>query len=339
MLRPSLLILFSLWLPLLTACDQAVSLPPAAATSQPDNAAAASGWPRTLQTAAGPLTLHAPPQRIVSTSVTLTGALLSIDAPVVASATVRHSGGVTDKTGFFSQWADVALARGVVPLYQGEVNADAVLEMQPDLIVISATGGDSALKSRDLLATIAPVLVVNYDDRRWQDVAALLGEATGHEAQAAAISQQFEADIRALHQQARLPQDAVTAMVYYEDGSGANIWTKESAQGRLLQQIGLRLAPLPASLSAQSVALGRRDIVPVSGERFAEALTGQSVLLFATEASTVTEVLRNPLLKNLSAVQAQRIYALGADTFRLDYYSARHLLARLGAQFATQSTP
>lgn len=316
-----------------------------AACRQPDVAASSSrpanvqGWPRTIETAAGPLTLQAPPQRIVSTSVTLTGALLSIDAPVVASASVRHTGGVSDREGFFSQWGDIARQRGVKALYRGEVNADAVLAMQPDLIVVAATGGDSALKAKAVLATIAPVLVVNYDDRRWHDVAALLGQATGHETRAAAISQQFASAIQTLRQQADMPSRPVTAMVYNEDGSGANIWTPESAQGRLLQEIGLTLAPLPDTLRQQSVALGRKDIIPVSGERFAEALNGHDLLLFASESAVVTDLLHNPLLTDLPAVQTKRVHALGADTFRLDYYSANHLLQRLAVQYAKPSAP
>lgn len=327
----------------LTACGRidshtpSPSAPPASPIHPVSTAQATTtsqGWPRTLQTPSGPLTLKAPPQRIVSTSVTLTGALLSIDAPVIASASVRHTGGVSDQQGFFSQWGAIARARGVKALYQGEVNADAVLAMQPDLIVVAATGGDSALKAKAILSTIAPVLVVNYDDRRWQDVATLLGTATGHEQRAAELSQQFARDIRALRQQAVLPAQPVTAMVYNDDGSGANIWTPESAQGRLLQEIGLQLAPLPASLRQQTVALGRRDIIPVSGERFAEALQGHDLLLFATDDHSVGQLLANPLLTNLPAVQARRVYALGADTFRLDYYSASHLLARLARQYS-----
>ena len=48
-------------------------------------AAAQTGWPRTVAGATGNITLTQAPMRIVSTSVTLTGSLLAIDAPVVAS--------------------------------------------------------------------------------------------------------------------------------------------------------------------------------------------------------------------------------------------------------------
>ena len=41
----------------------------------------------------------------------------------------------------------------------------------------------------------------------------------------------------------------------------------------------------------------------------------------------------NPLLAHLPAVQNKRVYALGTETFRLDYYSATLLLQRLSALF------
>ena len=46
-----------------------------------------------------------PPQRIVSTSVTITGTLLAIDAPVVASGATSPNPLVADKQGFFTQWS------------------------------------------------------------------------------------------------------------------------------------------------------------------------------------------------------------------------------------------
>ncbi|MDU7867197.1 MAG: Fe2+-enterobactin ABC transporter substrate-binding protein, partial [Pantoea sp.] len=48
-------------------------------------ATAQNGWPRTVAGAKGSVTLSQAPTRIVSTSVTLTGSLLAIDAPVIAS--------------------------------------------------------------------------------------------------------------------------------------------------------------------------------------------------------------------------------------------------------------
>jgi ABC-type Fe2+-enterobactin transport system substrate-binding protein len=46
----------------------------------------------------------------------------------------------------------------------------------------------------------------------------------------------------------------------------------------------------------------------------------------------------NPFLKQLPPVKDGQIYALGPDTFRLDYYSASLVLDRLATLFG-QKTP
>ena len=96
----------------------------------------------------------------MSTSVTITGTLLAIDAPVVASGASPNPL-VADKQGFFTQWSEVAKQRHVERLYQVEPNAEAVAAAAPDLIVVAATGGDSALKLYDQLSAIAPTLVLD----------------------------------------------------------------------------------------------------------------------------------------------------------------------------------
>lgn len=71
--------------------------------------------------------------RIVSTSVTLTGSLLAIDAPVVASGATTPNNRVADSRGL-RQWSEVAKARKLARLYIGEPSAEAVAAQMPDLI-------------------------------------------------------------------------------------------------------------------------------------------------------------------------------------------------------------
>lgn len=194
-------------------------------------AAAQTGWPRTVAGATGNITLTQAPMRIVSTSVTLTGSLLAIDAPVVASGATAPGSRLADKQGFFRQWGEVAKQRGVKRLYIGEPSAEAIAAEAPDLIVVSATGNDSAIKLVEQLAAIAPVLVVNYDDKSWQQLVTLLGEATGHEAEAAARKAEFDAREKALKAKLTLPPQPVSAMVWNGDGRAVNLWTDASAQG------------------------------------------------------------------------------------------------------------
>lgn len=312
-----------------TAC--ALALAAMAGISLP--ALAEQGWPREISNFNGPLKLDHAPQRIVSTSVTLTGSLLAIDAPVVGSGATAPNNRFADSQGFFRQWGDIAAQRKVQRLYIGEANAEAVAAQAPDLIVVSASGADSALALYEQFSAIAPTLVVNYDDHSWEEVVQALGQATGHEAQASQRIQAFEARVAALKPKLRLPPQPVSAFVYNAPARQANLWTAASAQGRLLQSLGFSLAQPPADLPALASMGKRKDIMQLGGEHLTGGLTGQSWLLFAGDAPDAEAVKANTLLGHLPAVRGNQVYALGSDTFRLDYYSAGHLLDRLEALF------
>lgn len=298
------------------------------------SSAQAADWPRQITDSHGVHTLEQKPTRIVSTSVTLTGSLLAINAPVIASGATTPNNRVADAQGFLRQWGDVAKARKVTRLYIGEPSAEAVAAQMPDLILISATGGDSALALYDQLSTIAPTLVINYDDKSWQALLTQLGGITGNEQQAAARIAEFDKQLATVKQQIKLPPQPVSALVYTAAAHSANLWTSESAQGQFLQQLGFTLATLPAGLHASQSQGKRHDIIQLGGESLASGLNGESLFLFAGDEKDADAIYANPLLAHLPAVKNKHVYALGSETFRLDYYSATRVLARLAALFS-----
>ena len=297
------------------------------------NAALAADWPRQVTDSRGSHTLDSKPVRIVSTSVTLTGSLLAIDAPVIASGATTPNNRFADDRGFLRQWSDVAKARKLARLYIGEPNAEAVAAQMPDLILVSATGGDSALALYDQLSAIAPTLVINYDDKSWQALLTQLGEITGHEQQAAARIALFARQLADVKAHITLPPQPVNALVYNPAARNANMWTRDSAQGQLLQESGFTLAALPAGLQTSHSQGKRHDIIQLGGENLAAGLNGEALLLFAGDEKDADALRANPLLGHLPAVQNKRVYALGPETFRLDYYSATQVLQRLSALF------
>jgi len=296
-------------------------------------ASADDGWPRKVPNRTGELVLNHPPKRIVSTSITLTGSLLAIGAPVIASAAAMPGQRFVDNQGFFRQWSDVAVAKGVKRLYAGEPNLEIIAAEKPDLIVVSATGNDSAIAFYDRFSKLAPTLVINYDNKSWQQVERELAQATGNEAGAERSIQSYtqrEAEVKA---KLVLPPQPVSALVYNPHGSKANLWSSESAQGKMLEALGFTLATPPENILLGSQRLKRKDIIPLIGENLATGITGKSVLMFATDDVGKAALLSEPLVAGSSAIRDRQVWTLGNDSFRLDYYSANHLLIRLEQLF------
>ncbi len=296
---------------------------------------AAEQWPRQIIGDNGKtITLKAAPQRIVSTSVTLTGSLLAIDAPVVASGAGMPNSRFTDSQGFFRQWGEIARNKHVQRLYVGEANAEMVAAQAPDLILVSATGNDSAIRLVDQLSTIAPVLVVNYDNKSWQQVVNLLGKVSGHESQAQQVIQRFDQRVAQLKPRLKLPPQPVSAFIWNGGGREVNLWTAQSAQGKLLEQLGFQLAATPNSLATSHSMGQRKDIIQLSGENMSEGLAGKSWLMFVADNNTVQQVTSDRFLQQAPAVQNKQVYPLGNDNFRLDYYSANETLDKIEQLFA-----
>jgi len=110
------------------------------------------------------------------------------------------------------------------------------------------------------------------------------------------------------------------------------LWTPDYAQGQLLTQLGFKLAIPPESAKGNTSMRKRQDIIQLSGEKMAEGLNGKTLMLFSADDRKFKELLANPFLQHLEAVEQHQGYAVGNDTLRLDYYSATNMLNSLEQQ-------
>ncbi|MGC2939446.1 MULTISPECIES: Fe2+-enterobactin ABC transporter substrate-binding protein [unclassified Brevibacterium] len=313
-----------------------------ASDASSDSAAGDAGqWPLTITDDADhEVTIDEQPEKIVSTAVTLTGSLLAIDAPVTASGATMPGSPVADDQGFFTQWGDVAKEKDVEALYQGDPDVEAVLAEEPDLILVSKTGQDSANAIYDQLSDIAPTVVVDYGDKDWQEVTTKLGEITEHTDEAKKVNDEFDSRAEEVKSAIDAPKQPVTGMIFNEkakgggSGASANVWTPDSAQGKLLEEVGFELAEVPEGTTSQGEMGKRSDIYEVTGENLSKAVTGESVFLFNADEETVDGYKENSLVKGTPAVKNDAVYAMGLDSFRLDYYSATNVLDRIEDEFA-----
>lgn len=306
----------------------------------------ATSWPRTVDSLVvnnGEVTgdteeieITEQPKNIVSTSVTLTGSLLAMDAPIKATGGAA-AGGLADEQGFFLQWADEAAEQGVESLYNLEVDVEAIAAQDPDMIVVSASGQDSAVAEYDKLSAIGvPVVVVDYSDQGWDEIMSLLAEATGHEKDAAEAIQQYEDRLEEVTKAIELPEQPTNFVMPLPGDRGLNFWSAESAQGQLLEDIGFEVAvPDEEIVDTAGPRGARKDVKTVVPENAPKAITGETVLTMSTTGGDPVEELKNnPLLANNPAIANDAIYLLSPELFRLDFYSAMMMLDELEKHFA-----
>ncbi|HEY0216087.1 MAG TPA: Fe2+-enterobactin ABC transporter substrate-binding protein [Cellulomonas sp.] len=295
--------------------------------SSSTTAAAASeegAWPRTVSHELGDTEIDAEPVRIVSTSLTLAGILLSIDAPIVSAAGSTPAASNQD-TGFFDWWADVAVDRGVEVLNQNlEFDEEAVIAADPDLIVISTTGADATADQYDALSAIAPTVAIDYSAATWQEIALQLGEYTGHEEDAQATVDTFDARVAEVAAAITVPEGTTNAVVFNGDGNDTAFAKPQGSHGTLLTSLGFDVVGADDALDTSDQA--RTDFAFVSLENTVTALTGDTVLIINGGEDKVAALQAEPVLANAPAVRSGQVYSLGEDSFRIDYFSATEIL-------------
>ncbi|GGS45955.1 ferrienterobactin-binding periplasmic protein [Planobispora rosea] len=306
-----------------------------AGTKSADAGAEGAAQTRSVQHDAGTAEVPVAPRRVVSVSVTLTGHLLALEAPLVASQATPPSA-ITDGNGFFSQWADVAKQRGVQVVYQGfEADIEKVIAAKPDLIIGSASGADSTLKVYDRLKAVAPTVLFRHDNLSWQELMTKLGGALGLEENAKKVVAAY--DQRVAEVKGKIGKPEHDAVLLRDNNTDIPVFTDASAQGALLTSLGFTLHPIDAAFAAEDNREGgtRKDIVSVSQENVVKAFGDSSLFFVSHSADEITSTQAKPLWKDLSAVADKRVYDLGLDSFRIDYYSASNIIDRIEKQFAS----
>lgn len=291
-----------------------------------------AGWPRTIKHAAGETKIAAKPKRIVSTAPSVTGVLLAMDAPLIASAATTP-GPLTDGKGFFSQWAAEADRKGVKVLYPN-VNFDieAVIGAKPDLVIVSSTGRDSVLPHRaELEALGIPSIVIDYSTQSWQELATEIGKATGLENEAKAAIGRFDADL-AEAAKAIDTKGAKASIVGYNIAGSYSVARLTSPLSLLLKALGFEIVTVPPELKPNTSRPS--DFEFFSRENLSAAITGDTVFLMRAEDKDVAAFLAEPVLANQPAVVKKRVYPLGLTSFRIDPYSGRQVVERIRSAFA-----
>ncbi|WP_178945488.1 Fe2+-enterobactin ABC transporter substrate-binding protein [Kocuria sp. TGY1127_2] len=302
------------------------------------SSSSAEKWPRTITTDDGELKIDKKPEKIVSTSTTLTGSLLAVGAPVVASgATKENVPDLSDDQGFFNQWSKAATEKNVKKLWSNDSpNIEKVADYEPDLIVVAKNSGDSVFDKVDQLKKMgAPVLVVDYSDKSWQDVTTKVAEATGREKAAEDVIKDFDQRLSEVKNKIKVPEEEVSPFIVFGDGSGAAALTDKAPQVQILEKLGFKITTIPDEVKGDtSMGKDRGDMVNLSPENVQKGLPGKVWLAVAADDSNKKVIHEDKAFNTSPAVKDGKVYYTPGETFRLDYYSAKMELDSLEKDFA-----
>lgn len=234
--------------------------------------------------------IPAQPERIVSLSPTATEVLFAIGAGELVVAADEYS--------TYPEEAPTTDLSGFTP------NVEAIAGYDPDLVVASSDPGDLVLSLAEIgVPTLIQPAAATLDDTYTQ--IEQLGAATGHLAEAAALTAQMQSDIDALV--ARLPDRGDPLTYYHELDEAYFSVSSETFIGQLYGLLGMRsIADEAGDESGGYPQLSPEFIVQADPD----------VILLADATCCgidADHVASRPGWDQMSAVQAGRIIPLDED--------------------------
>lgn len=258
----------------------------------------AAEFPRTVESALGPVTIPAAPVRVVTTSeYEGFDSLLALGIkPVLSGVDGGYDVGQTP-------WASAAGLDGIefVAMEFGTPDIERIAAASPDLIVTQWAEADAYA----LLSGVAPTVDVKHSQYTpWNDVQRLVGAATGRDERAERVIAETLAFIA--EQGARLaPYADLRIAVAYNYSGRLNVNGERAGGGRLLAAMGMTvfepaIAPETEEddYSLEQIGiLDEADLIVSPG--FYPAM--------------VTDLERNPLFRSLPAVRNGRYVVVSAE--------------------------
>lgn len=293
-------------------------------------AAAATGFPVSLENKFGTATIAAEPKRIVTVGLVEQDALLALG--VVPVATTEWFG---KKPGAVWPWAEAAL--GSAPKPQVLTNTDGVqfekvAALRPDLILAVYSG----LTAQDYatLSKIAPTVAQPKDSVdygvSWQDLTRTVGSAVGRKAQADKLVTDTEARVAAVRK--AHPEFVGATGMMATTWEGYYVYGPQDPRARLLADLGFKL---PDGLAEVT---GKEFGANLSKERTDLLDTGVLIWLIEKYAPDKAKVQADPLYAKLKVkTEGRDIYLeneelVGAATSFISVLSLPLLLDKLVPQ-------
>lgn len=220
---------------------------------------------------------------------------------------------VADAKGFTTWNTAEKLPAGVTDVgTRGEPNIDALVASNPDLIIVETySAKDDILTQLEKLKV--PVLATKGADtadpvENMIATFSLIGKATGREARAAAVVEDFRSHLAQAKQKVEAADPEVGSFVYF-DGyiSGGNVALRPFGQGSLVGELG-------EALGLRNAWTGQVDPAYGLGSTDIEGMTavGDAALFHTSttdgESDIMPELAKNQIWASLPAVKEKRTY-------------------------------
>lgn len=289
-LRRVMIVLLSGIVLLAAGCSSGAGAAPA-----PTTRGSADGFPLTVQTVNGPITMAKKPQRIVLLNDQL--------VETAAAIGITPVGGPKPGTPL-GPWADGKVdqknaAVFAIPPFDG-IPAEKVATYAPDLIIGSDYQVDAATYAK--LKKIAPTVVLplntdkNSDVPTWQSSALTIGQATGHSKQAQQAIDGVLAKIAHVKQDNPQIAGKTVQLGNFLSSSEFVCTNSDSASSALfLRSLGLKLAKLPGAGSEPRVVLSK--------ERFTDLNDVDLVIMGSSDTELAAELAKDPIFSRLTPVR------------------------------------
>jgi iron complex transport system substrate-binding protein len=254
--------------------------------------AAAAQFPVTVQTAAGPVTIAKKPTAIVSMSPTATEMLFAIGAGSQVKAVDKNS--------------DYPANAPHTQLDSYQLNAEAVANYRPDLVVVSGLPPKQAAQLKALHMTVLDETAATDLQGTYTQLAQL-GQATGHADGAATEAAKMKADIASIVKDT--PKPAPAEKYYYELDQTYYSVTSATFIGKTLGLFGL------TSIADAAKGAAASGGYPQLTSEFIVKANPAYVFLADTKCckQTAASVAKRPGWTALGAVTGHRIIALDDD--------------------------
>lgn len=288
------------------------TMPPGMGSGESDGT-----FPRTVKHFLGESTIEAEPQRVIVLATGQADALVTHGLPPIAATVALGAELVPDYLRDAHPDQVAALEQMTDLGARGEPNAEAIAALEPDLILMNATG-DAKPDTYQRLSAIAPVVATQGTGLHWKEDFLLLSDALGRTEAAQTWLDDYHGEAARFGDSV---DGAPSISLLRRNGDRIRIFQVASFSGSVVEDIGLARPESQSATDATSEDISNEQLSLADGDW----------IFYAVQGDDLDQLTGLPLWSGLQAVTEDRAVPVDDDAFCLNAgpTAARHILAQL----------